>query len=104
MIAQVRMYTINKDMMDSQIECWRDQLLPILKEVGIPVVGAWVNRAQNEFIWIRMFKDEADMEAKNKTYQEHPARKALGGYPGTHHAKLEIRNCEVVWEAVPTDL
>ncbi len=64
---------------------------------GIKIIGAWVNRPQNEFVWVRVFEDEADMEAKNKAYSSSPERKALGDLPGQHEAKLEVRTVEDVF-------
>ena len=56
-----------------------------------------MDRAQNEFIWVRTFEDEADMEAKSAAYYSSPERRALGDFPGTHHAKLEVRTVEDVF-------
>ncbi len=98
MIAQVRIYTINKGMMDAWLQCFKEHLQPIHEQYGIKIVGAWVNRPQNEFIWIRTFTDEADLETKTKAYNNSPERRALGDYPGSLHAKMEVRTVETVFD------
>ena len=103
MIAQVRTYTINKGMMDSWLKLFNEQLAPLHAKYGITILGAWANRAQNEFVWIRVFENEADAEAKAATYQGSPERRALGDLPGSHHAKIEVKTVEDVFApaAVP---
>jgi len=65
--------------------------------VGIPIVGTWVNRPQNEFIWVRTYANEADRDAKSKAFQE--AAKAAGIQLGGHVAKMEIRETAPAFEA-----
>ncbi len=101
MIAQVRIYTINKGMMDDWVKLFNEKLAPIHALYGINIVGAWVNRPQNEFVWIRTFENEEDKQEKTKTYNSSPERRALGDLPGTHHAKLEVREVENVFAPQP---
>ena len=58
----------------------------------MPIVGAWVNRPQNEFIWVRNYNDKAEMEAKTKEFQAAVA--AAGIKLGGNVAKMEIRDAE----------
>jgi hypothetical protein len=99
-IAQVRIYTINKGMMDSWVKLFNEQLAPLHARYGITILGAWVNRGQNEFVWIRTFEDEADVEAKSATYYSSPERTAIGDLPGQHIAKIEVRTVESVFQPV----
>jgi hypothetical protein len=34
------------------------------EKIGVPIVGTWVNQPQNEFIWVRAYKDKAEMEVR----------------------------------------
>ncbi len=97
MTTELRLYTVNKGMMDSWVNCFREHIAPIHAQYGIRILGGWVNRPQNEFVWVRVFEDEADLEARTKTYNQSPERKALGDFPGTHLAKLEVRTVEQVY-------
>ena len=64
MITQIRMYTINRGQMDEFLKHFKDVVLPLHEKVGLPVVATYVNRPQNEFIWVRTFTDAADRDAK----------------------------------------
>ena len=51
-----------------------------------------MNRPQNEFIWVRTYKDKAEMEAKTKEFQAAVA--AAGVKLGGNVAKMEVREAE----------
>ena len=90
MVTQVRIYTINRGMLDSWIELFNAKIVPTSAQFGIHVVGAWANRPQNEFIWVREFESEE----KLKVYENSPERAAYTGQTGSHIAKIEVRSVE----------
>lgn len=92
MISQIRIYTINKGEMDNFLKHFKDDIIPIHKKIGVPIVGTWVNRPQNQFIWVRTYKDKADVEAKTKEFQAAVA--AAGVKLGGNVAKMEVREAE----------
>jgi hypothetical protein len=92
MIAEVRIYTINRGQMDEFLAHFKDQTVALHEQVGMPIVATWVNRPQNEFVWIRTFEDEADREAKSKAFRE--AAQAAGIQLGGNVAKMEVRVVE----------
>ena len=81
MISQIRIYTINKGEMDNFLKHFKDEIMVLHQKIGVPIVGTWVNRPQNEFIWVRTYKDKAELEAKTKEFQA--AAAAAGTPPGT---------------------
>jgi hypothetical protein len=99
MHAQIRIYTINKGEMDAFIEHFTQQTMPIHEQVGWNIISTFVNRPQNEFIWIRTHEDEADRDAKAKAFQD--AVRAAGITLGVNVAKMEVREVEMVTPAVP---
>ena len=99
MQAQIRIYTINKGEMDAFIEHFTQQTMPIHEQVGWNIISTFVNRPQNEFIWIRTYADEADRDAKAKAFQD--AVRAAGITLGANVAKMEVREVEMVTAAVP---
>jgi len=101
MIAQVRSYAINNGTMDQRVSLFSERLAPIHALYGINIVGAWVNRPQNEFVWIRTFENEEDKQTKTKAYNSSSERRALGAHPGSHHAKLEVREVDHVFDPQP---
>ena len=92
MISQIRIYTINKGEMENFLRHFKEDIVSLHQKIGVPIVGAWVNRPQNEFIWIRSYKDKAELEAKNKEFQAAVA--AAGVKLGGNVAKMEVREVE----------
>jgi hypothetical protein len=89
-ITQVRTYTINRGMLDSWIALFNAKIVPTSAKFGVHVVGAWVNRPQNEFIWVRTFESED----KLKVYESSPERATYTPETGKHIAKIEVRTVE----------
>jgi hypothetical protein len=92
MLAQIRIYTINRGEMDTFLAHFKNETMPLHAQVGIPIVNSWVNRPQNEFIWVRTFADEHDRETRTKAFQE--AARASGVQLGLNVAKMEVRDAE----------
>jgi NIPSNAP protein len=90
MVTQVRVYTINRGMLDSWIKLFNEKIVPTSASYGVNVIGAWANRPQNEFIWVRTFADEDTL----KRYEESPERAAYTPQTGPHIAKIEVRTVE----------
>jgi hypothetical protein len=97
MIVQIRIYTINRGEMDAFLDHFKRETLPLHEQVGLPVISTYVNRPQNEFIWVRTFADAADQEAKQKAFRD--AAAAGGITLGGNVAKMEIRDAEEAYSA-----
>ncbi len=91
MVSQLRIYTINRGMMDSWLRLFEEKIKPIHKKLGMPVECAWVNADRTEFIWVRSFASAEGIPAKEAEYSASPERKALGNLPQSHVAKIEVR-------------
>ncbi len=90
MVTQVRIYTINRGMLDSWIQLFNEKIVPTSAQYGVRVIGAWVNRPQNEFIWVRTFESEDAL----KLYETSPERATYSPTTGQHIAKIEVRTVE----------
>ena len=99
MIAQIRIYTINRGELDAFLEHFQRDVMRLHEQIGCPIAGVYVNRPQNEVVWIRTYTDEADREAKTKAFQE--ARAAANITLGLNVAKMEVRDVEVVGDSIP---
>ncbi len=89
-VTQVRIYTINRGMLDSWITMFNEKIVPTSAKYGVKVIGAWANRPQNEFIWVRTFESDDTL----KTYESSPERALYTGQTGSHIAKIEVRTVE----------
>ncbi len=97
MVSQLRIYTINRGMMDSWLELFEEHIRPLHQKLGIPVERSWVNADRTEFLWVRTFNSVEEIPEKEAAYFASPERTALGDIPTSHIAKTEVR----VIEAVP---
>ncbi|MDA0734721.1 MAG: NIPSNAP family protein [Chloroflexi bacterium] len=97
MVYQMRIYTINRGMMDSWQKLFNEHIRPLHDRLGIPVQNSWVNADRTEFIWVRQFNSAEDIPVKEAAFFASPERIALGDRPTSHIAKMEVR----VIEAVP---
>ena len=94
MLAQIRLYTINRGEMDDFLKNFQEVVIPLHQRVGLPILATWVNRSQNEFIWIRTFEDAEDRERKLKAFQESPEMAEVRSKVGVKIAKMEVREVE----------
>jgi hypothetical protein len=62
---------------------FNEKIVPTSAKFGVTVVGAWVNRPQNEFIWVRTYATDETL----KTYEESAERATYTRQPGPHIAK-----------------
>ena len=92
MVTQVRIYTVNGGMLDSWVKHFNEKIVPTSAKYGVRVLSAWVNRPQNEFIWVRAFENEDAL----RKYEESPERAAYLPINRQHLAKTEFRNVEDV--------
>ena len=90
LVTELRLYTINRGMMDSWLAVFKDKIMPTSAQYGVRIHAAWVNRPQNEFIWIRSY-DDAD---KLAVYNNSPERAAYSSITSPHVAKTEVREIE----------
>ena len=95
MLSQIRIYTINKGEMDAFLKHFKEEIIGVHERIGVPIVGSWVNRPQNEFIWVRSYKDKADLEEKGKAFQAEVAK--AGIKLGGNVAKMEVREVEAAF-------
>ena len=96
MVYQLRIYTINRGMMDSWLKLFNEHIRPLHDRLGIPVENSWVNADRTEFIWVRRFSNVEEIPEKEAAYFASPERKALADIPTSHIAKMEVRVIEGV--------
>ena len=59
MVGQLRIYTINKGMMESWLKLFNEELISKIIEAGMELQSAWVNEENTQFIHIRTFNNNA---------------------------------------------
>ena len=96
MVSQLRIYTINRGMMDSWLKLFGEHIRPIHQGLGIPIEATWVNADRTEFLWVRSFNTVEEIPETEAAYFASPGRLALGDLPTSHIAKMEVRVIEEV--------
>jgi hypothetical protein len=97
MIAEMRIYTVNGGMLDSYLELFNKQIVPNHRKHGIQILGAWVDRRQNEVIWIRTFASREERKAKLDIYEASRERDDVFPIAAFHMAKAEVKILEDVF-------
>ena len=97
MIAELRTYTVNGGMLDSYLELFNKQIVPNHRKYGIQIIGAWVDRRQNEVTWIRTFSSREDRKAKLDIYEASRERDEVFPIAAYHMAKAEVKILEDVF-------
>ncbi|MBV9582533.1 MAG: NIPSNAP family protein [Chloroflexi bacterium] len=92
MVTQVRIYTVKDGMADSWVKHFNEKIVPTSAKYGVRVTAAWLNRPDNEFIWVRSFDSEEALER----YEKSPERAAYLDVNRQHLAKTTFRNVENV--------
>ena len=97
MEIQLREYRIRDGQMDAWIAGWTDGVVPLRLEFGFEILGAWVDRQENRFVWLVGYSGADGFDAANERYYASPKRAALRPEP----SELIEEARKVMVEAVP---
>lgn len=91
---QLRDFTIVDGKLDDFVREWREHVLPLRLSLGFSVVGPWVERETNRFVWVLGY--DGDIRAADEAYYASEERRAMDPDPARLIA--EIRQ---VWLEAP---
>jgi hypothetical protein len=97
---QLRMYRVRSGEMDEWIQEWREHVLPLRRAHGFSVVGPWVRREEDLFVWLIGHRER---EAANASYYASPARRSLDPDPARHLAETNAWIVESLEESGDVD-
>ena len=90
-VAHLRTYTIKPGKLDSWLKFLIEEGQPIMEECGMKIEGVWVNREQNQCIWIRSYGDTVEtVEECEEAFANHSWRKAAGDFLRAHVEHREM--------------
>ena len=81
MEIQLRDYRIQPGHMDDWIAGWESGILPLRQQEGFVLIGAWVDRSHDRFVWLVGYPNADGFEAAEGRYHASPARLALRPNP-----------------------
>ncbi len=96
MISQLRIYTVNRGMMDQWVRLFTETIAPLQGKHGIKIDGMWVNEDKNQFIWVRSFADAADLKTKTGSFSSSSEWRAVKDHVMSHLAREDVQNLEPV--------
>jgi NIPSNAP len=88
---QLRDYRVKPGELDEWLAEWREKVYPLRLAGGFDVVGAWIARAEDRFVWII---GHDDFQAANDRYYDSPERAAMAPDPARHLAAVEETQLE----------
>jgi len=77
MEIQLRDYRIRSGHMDVWIAGWKAGVVPLREEAGFRILGAWVGRPNNRFVWLVGYAGEDGFQAADDRYYASPRRALL---------------------------
>lgn len=75
--TQLRTYTIREGLLDEWVAKWRAQVVPLRREFGFAIGGAWLDRRRSEFVWALSYDGEETFEERDRRYLASPEWAAL---------------------------
>ena len=94
MTSQLRMYTINRGMMDEWVKLFTKTLVPMQEKHRIKIEGAWVSEDNTQFIWIRSFANAEDVKAKEAAFYGSPEWNSVMDHARSHIARTDVQTME----------
>lgn len=97
MVVQVRIYKIHAGRMDDWLAGWGKSIVPLRRKFGFEVVGAWVNRASDRFVWVLSLPASENWDSRDEAYYASEERRALRPDPADCVAEAET----ILGDAIP---
>jgi hypothetical protein len=82
---QLRMYRVKPGEMEEWLAEFEAGVLPLRRRHGFSILGPWVVRDEDRFVWI---VGHEDFERADKAYYDSPERAALDPPPTRHLAEI----------------
>ena len=81
MEMQLRDYRIRRGHMEDWIAGWQGGVLPLREQVGFQLLGAWVDRPHDRFVWVVGYPAADGFKAAEERYHALPERLSLHPNP-----------------------
>jgi len=77
MEIELRDYRIRQGRMDDWIAGWKTGVVPLREAVGFQVIGAWVDRQQDRFVWLMGYAGADGFASADERYYASQQRREL---------------------------
>jgi len=96
MTVQLRRYTIVAGGMRQWVAEWGARIRPLRQRHGFTVLGAWVVRGTDEFVWLLGYDGPSPWQDADAAYYASPERTALAPDPARLVAGMRVDFVDVV--------
>jgi hypothetical protein len=86
---ELRLYTVKPGEMEEFVAEWKASILPLRRAFGFEVIGPWIARNEDLFVWILGYSGAEGFAAADAAYYDSEERKALDPNPARHLAKTQ---------------
>jgi len=90
MEIQLRDYRIQPGHMDDWIAGWERGVVPLRQQEGFHIVGAWVDRRHDRFVWLVGYPGMDGFETAEERYHARPERLSLHPNPSDFVASATL--------------
>jgi hypothetical protein len=87
---QLRDYRIRSGHLDDWIAGWSTGIAPLRVQQGFVIIGAWVDRSHDRFVWVVGYEGADGFAVAEDRYHALPARLALDPEPSTFIAEASL--------------
>lgn len=94
--TQIRTYTVREGLLDEWAERWRSEIVPLRRELGFEIGGAWLDRERNEFVWLISYEGPESFAEANARYWASPQRARMQLDPDDYLLETEEQEVETV--------
>ncbi len=81
---QIRRYRIAAGKLDEFVAAWRTRVVPLRRQFGFTLVGAWALPDTHEFVWILGYEGGEGFAAADSAYYSSAERRRLDPDPARH--------------------
>lgn len=87
--AQLRSYVVRDGEMDAFVAAWSGGVIPLRRQFGFEMDGAWLDRETGRFVWVVSHDTTESFEEAERAYYGSPERKAMDPDPGSFLVSME---------------
>lgn len=94
--AQLRSYVVRKGEMDAFVAAWTGGVVPLRRQYGFAIDGAWLDRETGRFVWVVSHESADAFATSEQAYYGSPERAAMDPDPGSFLVSIETALLDVL--------
>ncbi len=94
MQAQLRIYEIRSGLIDEFVHEFQTKIVPAREQYDFEVVGSWIVRDRNQFVWIVSYHGDLEWRAAVDRYYHSPERSGADFDPDEYIEAMDVRMLE----------